>query len=281
MCPGLSQPVSMPWPARLRRTARCPRSSMPRSRWTSPSSSPASRCEVAMVQRLEGKTALVTGGAGGIGLAIAHRFAREGAHVIIADIDPTAGERARVEAPGLAFRQLDVTDDRAWQRVVDGVAAQHGGLDILVNNAGVIAIASIETITLETWRRVQSVNVDGTFLGCRHGVRVMKDRGGAILNMSSVSGIVGGHNLVAYTPQKGRFACSPSRSRCTVRVRAMAFVATRFTPALSRPECSRTSRPLRAGAIRRSCARSCAPACHSGATPSRTRLLRSLSIWHR
>jgi hypothetical protein len=62
-----------------------------------------------MEQRLEGKTALVTGGAGGIGLAIAHRFAREGAHVIIADLDPSAGERARVEAPGLAFRQLDVT----------------------------------------------------------------------------------------------------------------------------------------------------------------------------
>jgi NAD(P)-dependent dehydrogenase (short-subunit alcohol dehydrogenase family) len=156
-----------------------------------------------MERRLAGKTALVTGGVGGIGLAIAHRFAREGAHVIIADIDPTAGERARVEAPGLAFRQLDVTDDRAWQRVVDGVAAQHGGLDILVNNAGVIAIASIETITLETWRRVQSVNVDGTFLGCRHGVRVMKERGGAILNMSSVSGIVGGHNLVAYNAAKG------------------------------------------------------------------------------
>ena len=156
-----------------------------------------------MEQRLEGKTALVTGGAGGIGLAIAHRFAREGAHVIIADLDPSAGERARVEAPGLTFRQLDVTDDRAWQRVVDGVAAQHGGLDILVNNAGVIAIASIETITLETWRRVQSVNVDGTFLGCRHGVRVMKERGGVILNMSSVSGIVGGHNLVAYNAAKG------------------------------------------------------------------------------
>jgi len=156
-----------------------------------------------MEQRLEGKTALVTGGAGGIGLAIAHRFAREGAHVIIADLDPSAGERARVEAPGLTFRQLDVTDDRAWQRVVDGVAAQHGGLDILVNNAGVIAIASIETITLETWRRVQSVNVDGTFLGCRHGVRVMRDRGGVILNMSSVSGIVGGHNLVAYNAAKG------------------------------------------------------------------------------
>ena len=228
-----------------------------------------------MEQRLEGKTALVTGGAGGIGLAIAHRFAREGAHVIIADLDPTAGERACVEAPGLTFRQLDVTDDRAWQRAMDGVAAQHGGLDILVNNAGVIAIASIETITLETWRRVQSVNVDGTFLGCRHGVRVMKDRGGAILNMSSVSGIVGGHKLVAYNAAKGAVRLLTKRSRCTVRVRAIAFVATRSTPALSRPGCWRTSRLVLAGAIRWRCARSCAQACHSGVTPSRTRLLRS------
>src|SRR3954451_17269741 len=156
-----------------------------------------------MEQRLAGKVALVTGGAGGIGLAIARRFMSEGACVIIADIDAAAGERACADAPGLAFERLDVTQDEAWQAVMDGVVAGRGGLDVLVNNAGVIAVASIESITLETWRRVQSVNVDGTFLGCRHAVRVMKGRGGVILNMSSVSGIVGGHNLVAYTAAKG------------------------------------------------------------------------------
>jgi 3(or 17)beta-hydroxysteroid dehydrogenase len=156
-----------------------------------------------MEQRLAGKVALVTGGAGGIGLAIARRFMSEGACVIIADIDAAAGERACADAPGLAFERLDVTQDEAWQAVMDGVVARRGGLDVLVNNAGVIAVASIESITLETWRRVQSVNVDGTFLGCRHAVRVMKGRGGVILNMSSVSGIVGGHNLVAYNAAKG------------------------------------------------------------------------------
>ena len=156
-----------------------------------------------MEQRLAGKVALVTGGAGGIGLAIARRFMSEGACVIIADIDAAAGERACADAPGLAFERLDVTQDEAWQAVMDGVVAGRGGLDVLVNNAGVIAVASIESITLETWRRVQSVNVDGTFLGCRHAVRVMKGRGGVILNMSSVSGIVGGHNLVAYNAAKG------------------------------------------------------------------------------
>jgi len=156
-----------------------------------------------MEQRLAGKVALVTGGAGGIGLAIARRFMSEGACVIIADIDAAAGERACADAPGLAFERLDVTQDEAWQAVMDGVVARRGGLDVLVNNAGVIAVASIESITLETWRRVQSVNVDGTFLGCRHAVQVMKGRGGVILNMSSVSGIVGGHNLVAYNAAKG------------------------------------------------------------------------------
>jgi len=156
-----------------------------------------------MEQRLAGKTALVTGGASGIGLALAQRFALEGAHVVIGDVDAAAGERACAETPNFAFERLDVTDDQAWQAVTDGVVAHYGRLDILVNNAGIIAVASIESITLETWRRVQSVNVDGTFLGCRHGVRVMKERGGAILNMSSVSGIVGGHNLVAYNAAKG------------------------------------------------------------------------------
>jgi 3(or 17)beta-hydroxysteroid dehydrogenase len=156
-----------------------------------------------MEQRLAGKTALVTGGASGIGLALAQRFALEGAHVVIGDVDAAAGERACAETPNFAFERLDVTDDQAWQAVTDGVAARYGRLDILVNNAGIIAVASIESITLETWRRVQSVNVDGTFLGCRHGVRVMKERGGVILNMSSVSGIVGGHNLVAYNAAKG------------------------------------------------------------------------------
>jgi 3(or 17)beta-hydroxysteroid dehydrogenase len=163
----------------------------------------AGNCEVGMEQRLAGKTALVTGGASGIGLALAQRFALEGAHVVIGDVDAAAGERACAETPNFAFERLDVTDDQAWQAVTDGVAARYGRLDILVNNAGIIAVASIESITLETWRRVQSVNVDGTFLGCRHGVRAMKERGGAILNMSSVSGIVGGHNLVAYNAAKG------------------------------------------------------------------------------
>ncbi len=148
--------------------------------------------------RLAGKIALVTGGARGIGRAAAERFAVEGATVVVADIEASAtgigGEPAVV---------LDVTSDAQWRKVTDGVIGRHGRLDILVNNAGIVRMGSIEEISDEDWDLTQRINVDGVFLGCRHGVRIMKATGGAIINMSSVSGLVGGHNLVAYNASKG------------------------------------------------------------------------------
>ncbi|RVU21884.1 glucose 1-dehydrogenase [Methylobacterium oryzihabitans] len=159
------------------------------------------------MQRLAGKVALVTGGARGIGLATAHRFAREGAvAVVLADIDEAVGRMVEAEHPAFRFEALDVTDEGGWTRVVDGAMARHGGLDVLVNSAGIAVVGTIESVSLEEWRRVQAVNVDGTFLGCRHAVRAMKPpagRGGSIINLSSVSGIVGGHNLAAYNASKG------------------------------------------------------------------------------
>jgi 3(or 17)beta-hydroxysteroid dehydrogenase len=156
------------------------------------------------MRRLEGKVALISGGASGIGLAAARRFAAEGATVVLGDIDRAAGERAAGEVERASFEPLDVTSDADWQAVTAGAAARHGSLDILVNSAGIVAFGSIEDVSLEDWRRTISVNLDGTFLGCRHGVRVMKaGRGGSIVNLSSVSGIIGGHNIAAYNAAKG------------------------------------------------------------------------------
>jgi NAD(P)-dependent dehydrogenase (short-subunit alcohol dehydrogenase family) len=155
------------------------------------------------VARLAGKVALVTGGARGIGLAVARRFAAEGARVVIGDLDAEAGAAACARQAALSFAPLDVTAEASWEEAMGETLARHGRLDILVNNAGVVSVGSIEDVTLAEWRRVLAVNLDGAFLGCRHGVRAMKARGGAIVNMSSVSGIVGGHNLPAYNAAKG------------------------------------------------------------------------------
>jgi 3(or 17)beta-hydroxysteroid dehydrogenase len=156
------------------------------------------------MRRLEGKVALISGGASGIGLATARRFVEEGATVVLGDIDRSAGERALAEVEGASFEPLDVTSDADWQQAADAALARHGALDILVNSAGIVAFGSIEDVSLEDWRRTMSVNLDGTFLGCRHGVRLMKaGRGGSIVNLSSVSGIIGGHNIAAYNAAKG------------------------------------------------------------------------------
>jgi 3(or 17)beta-hydroxysteroid dehydrogenase len=156
------------------------------------------------MRRLEGKVALVSGGASGIGLATARRFAEEGARVVLADLNLEGAERAAGTIAGAAAEPLDVASDGDWRRVADGVAASHGGIDILVNSAGIAPVGSIEEVSLEEWRRVMAINLDGTFLGCRHAVRIMKTgRGGSIVNISSVSGIVGGHNLAAYNASKG------------------------------------------------------------------------------
>ena len=157
------------------------------------------------MRRLEGKVALISGGASGIGLAAARRFAEEGAIVVLADLNREAAERAAGAIAGTSVEPLDVTLDDDWRRAADAVAARHGGLDVLVNSAGIVAFGSVEDVSLEDWRRTMAVNLDGTFLGCRHGVRVMKagGRGGSIVNLSSVSGIIGGHNIAAYNAAKG------------------------------------------------------------------------------
>ena len=155
--------------------------------------------------RLEGKTALVTGAASGIGLQTSIRLAEEGARVMMTDINL---EKVRQQAEKIdanaTFLKLDITEEEEWISVLDETVKRFGRLDILVNSAGMVLIADVEQITLEDWRKVHAVNLDGTFLGCKHGVRVMKEFGaGSIINLSSVSGMIGGFNLAAYNSSKG------------------------------------------------------------------------------
>ena len=154
-------------------------------------------------ERLLGKIALVTGGASGIGLATGRRFASEGATVILADIALGRAEEAAAGSDRLEAIELDVTDDAAWEAVVDDVVRRHGALDVLVNSAGIAPFADIETCTTAEWHRTMTVNVDSVFFGCRNAVRAMKERGGCIVNISSVSGLIGGHNTAAYNASKG------------------------------------------------------------------------------
>jgi 3(or 17)beta-hydroxysteroid dehydrogenase len=155
--------------------------------------------------RVDGKVAIVTGAASGIGRACAERLAAEGARVVLADRDEAGVHRVAnaLGAPHVA-QALDVTDEAGWKRTVDRALDALGRVDILVNAAGIGAVANIEDTTLEQWRLVQAVNSDGVFLGCREAFRAMKrGGGGSIVNISSVAGIVGDGDLPAYCASKG------------------------------------------------------------------------------
>lgn len=154
--------------------------------------------------KLENKSALVTGAARGIGEAIARLFAREGAFVIIADIDVENGQRVAAEIGG-SFFELDVASEAGWTML----AEVHPLVDIVVNNAGITGFEDSsgphdpEHASLAEWHRVHAVNLDGTFLGCRYAIGAMKAKGdGAIINISSRSGLVGVPAAAAYASSK-------------------------------------------------------------------------------
>jgi NAD(P)-dependent dehydrogenase (short-subunit alcohol dehydrogenase family) len=160
--------------------------------------------------RVEGKVALVTGGASGIGRGCAEALAREGASVIISDIQDDKGPgvvSAIVAAGGKAeYLHHDVTDEDAWIEIMAEIDRRHGRLDVLVNNAGIaVPSLSITTVTLADWRKQQGVNVEGVFLGCKHGLQLMRKagHGGSIVNLSSVAGLRGSPLLASYCASKG------------------------------------------------------------------------------
>ncbi len=157
-----------------------------------------------MANRLEGKVALVTGAGSGLGEATARRFAAEGARVYLTDINEEAANAAAGSIGDAASAQFqDVTDEAAWDRLVNDISATEGQLDIVVNNAGIVMTGSAEDTSLEDWRAIQAVNLDGVFLGTRAAIKAMKAHGGSIINISSIEGIIGEPLAAAYNASKG------------------------------------------------------------------------------
>ncbi len=156
------------------------------------------------MRKLQGKTCLITGAARGIGDAIARAFAAEGAEIIVTDINEEGG-RAVADDLDARFERLDVSDENDWARIATRIPT----LDVLVNNAGITGFETGETVhdpenaSLETWREVHRINLDGTFLGCRYAIKAMRGKGaGSIINISSRSGMVGIPGAAAYASSK-------------------------------------------------------------------------------
>ena len=155
-------------------------------------------------RRLAGKCCFITGAASGLGKAMAQAFAAEGARIAVADRNEEAGRAVAAMLDNGFYVALDVTDETQWTVALGAAARAMGRLDVLVNNAGVVASKSIEETTLDEWRFVNSVNVEGTFLGCKHGIPHLRaSGGGSIINLSSVAGITAAPMMAAYSASKG------------------------------------------------------------------------------
>ena len=159
--------------------------------------------------KLDNKVALITGAAQGIGKSCAEMLVEAGAQVVLADVQQEEGQKAATEiGEKAAFRNLDATSEADWQETCDWIVDTYGRLDILVNNAGISPASNIEDTSLEFWRKVMSLNVDGVFLGCKYGIGAMKKagNGGSIINMSSGAAMRANGNLTAYNTSKAAVA---------------------------------------------------------------------------
>ncbi len=144
------------------------------------------------MDRLKDKVVLISGAAGAIGVAAAAAVHAAGGIAITSDLAGQSSDHV-----------LDVTSERDWLRVIEEIGQVHDRLDGLINAAGLAALGTIEETDFATWRQILSVNLDGTFLGCKHALALLKRRGGSIVNLSSVAGLIGGHNFAAYNASKG------------------------------------------------------------------------------
>jgi NAD(P)-dependent dehydrogenase (short-subunit alcohol dehydrogenase family) len=177
--------------------------------------------------QLGGKVAVVTGGASGIGEACAETLAREGAAVLVTDVDEALGKGVvdRIAKAGGKAHYLnhDVRDETVWPGVIKEAETRFGRLDIMVANAGIGIMSPIETMTLSDWQRQQAINLDGVFLSVKHAIPAMRRAGGgSIVLMSSVAGLRGAPGLAAYSATKGGvrlFAKSVALEHAADRIR--------------------------------------------------------------
>ncbi|EUJ33060.1 short-chain dehydrogenase/reductase SDR [Listeria floridensis FSL S10-1187] len=158
--------------------------------------------------KLEGKVAIITGGAAGIGFQTALLFLKEGASVVFTDINPNEGEKAllelKKESDKVIFVKQDVSKEDDWRMVVEKTNATFGKIDILFNNAGIYVIKPIPEITMEDWNRMMDINVTGVFLGLKHVLPEIEKSGeGSVINASSIAGLQGGAGHLMYGASKG------------------------------------------------------------------------------
>ena len=149
--------------------------------------------------RVQDKVCIITRTASGLGKCSAELLAGEGARLVLADIDDTAGQTLTASLPDAIYVHCDVGNEPDWQALFAAAEAEYGAVDVLVNNAGIAVLATIENTSLEQWELIQKVNSTSVFLGCKYGIQAMKERGGPIINMSSMAALVGVPLYAAYT----------------------------------------------------------------------------------
>lgn len=158
-----------------------------------------------MTGRLNGKVAIITGGVKGFGLACAQIFAREGAKVVLTDIDETGSADivAELGSDNALFVQQDVSKEESWEPVFQATLEKFGSVDVLINNAGILFFNDAEHVELNEWHKILAVDLDGVMLGQKYAIKYMKEKGGSIVNMCSIAGLIGIPNLFAYNAAKG------------------------------------------------------------------------------
>jgi 3(or 17)beta-hydroxysteroid dehydrogenase len=214
------------------------------------------------MDRVKGKVAIVTGASGSLGRAQARLLAKEGAKVVVTDINDTDGkkvaEEIKKDGGEAIFIKHDVTSESEWSDIIQKTLAKFGKLDILVNNAGVMIRKSIEATSLEEWQWIMRVNVDGVFLGTKHAIGAMKKSGGgSIINISSFAGIVATTDTSAYNASKAAvrlftkaaaLECSKSCYDYNIRVNSIhpGLVLTPMVDAEIKEESKTTGKPYEA-----------------------------------